>query len=757
MLAFFRKYQKYFFVFITAVIIASFSFFGTFSAVSREEKREDRQVGRAVDGSAIMLSEIQALARFIGADREDGAVQGAVPNLCNDGVVRCDLLRTGLAELLAGAYYESIREDMNARLDKAKRFRPYSHPQYPFLSSQAVWRQFNPAMNEEMAALREEPESSVGVFSRLSRLYQQQSFLTPEALRRVLYFQHQQLGLQIDQGLQYADLSLFGFHSLSDWFGRDFLILAAEFILNAAASAEQKGVKVSLEEAKGDLIANYQESLRKIQPDPLKPFPSFSQHLWTLGFDETGAAEVWRKVLLFRHYFQDVSNAAFVDRLPYKDFASYARETATVALYRWPDPMRLKTMQDLIEFETYMNAVALPSDEPLSLPSVFHPMELIEDDYPELVQASFKAKVREVSLAEAALRAQVKEVWEWELDEKNWDGLKAAFSFLSQGCTREERFHALGKLTPAERASIDAFARSKILGQHSEWRDEALEAAESAETAVSISKASCSLAKVEKPWRLATLLRRAAEGDEEAKTELSSYSDDGKTIYRIEEVEKLSDPRVLTFAEAKSQKLLAKISERSLSAAYAKIRVSNPSKFQTKEGAWKPFSEVKGEVAKSVYSYVFKAIEQLDKTAEWSDGLYAEMRLLPSMRDAYRKLQGQPLDPRWVALEATDSYEDQFKLERTELPIQRTSQEVWMKEKAFAMTPNEWSPIRIPPQGEISFFYLVDKKPSDNLVLDQISFGKEMIAADAQRFLAQKLLETILEKQAIQLPKEVAE
>ena len=101
MLEFFRKYQKYFFVFISIVLVASFSFFGTFSTFSNDPKKEDRILAYSVEGSPLMLSEVQSLARFIGTDREDTPGPGVLPNLCNDGVVRYDLLKTGLAEYRA--------------------------------------------------------------------------------------------------------------------------------------------------------------------------------------------------------------------------------------------------------------------------------------------------------------------------------------------------------------------------------------------------------------------------------------------------------------------------------------------------------------------------------------------------------------------------------------------------------------------------------------------------------------------------------
>jgi len=752
MLEVFRKYQRHLFIFIAIMIIASFSFFGTFSTFSQAETRKDSVLAHAVDGSPIMLSEVRALARFLSTDREDAGQPGVSPNLCNDGVIRHDLLRTGIADLIADSYFESLKTEFELRLDRAKRFRPYVHPDSPFIRAEAVWAQFLPAINREIAQIQEEKEAAPSTFARFSRLYQQQSALTPETLRRILFFLHQQQGLKIDPALQYADLSLFGFHSLTDWFGRDFLAIAAEFILNAAALAEEKGYVVSLEEAKGDLVAHFQNSLQRLQADPSESGISFSQHLRSLGFDEKTASELWRKVLLFRRYFQGVSQSAFLDRLPFKDFTSYAHETARIVQYQWPSSLHLSSLQDLIEFEIYIEAVAPPLEDPLDLPSQFYALEQIGENFPELVQSSYQAKLKKASLPQAALRASVKEVWDWELDEKNWDAMKARFGYLSQGCTREERFQCLEKLPSWQRSQVDNYARLRLLDAHSEWIEEAMAALPSSETTLSVSKASASLPEIEKPWRLNALLQKAAGGSEEAKKELLSYTDDGMTLFRIEEASLVKEPRVLTFEEARKQGLLAKISERSLSAAYPKIRSKHPAPFQTKEGSWKPFSEARVEVAKRVYRDLFNAIERLEERS-WTESDYARYRLLPSTQRAYadlRKGKGE----RWEAKETRDALENQFRLEKSELEIQRVVQDDWMKENAFTLTPGAWSSIRVPENGAGSFFYLIERKPSIDPLPQQIALGKELIAADAQRYLAEKLLASIFKSHSIVIPEE---
>ncbi len=95
---------------------------------------------------------------------------------------------------------------------------------------------------------------------------------------------------------------------------------------------------------------------------------------------------------------------------------------------------------------------------------------------------------------------------------------------------------------------------------------------------------------------------------------------------------------------------------------------------------------------------------------------------------------------------------DQFKLQKKQVLIQKISEENWMKEQAFCMVPGEWSPVRVEDEGEIIFFYLQEKKESAPSLLDPLALGKEILAADAKRYLAERLLDIAKSKQAIVIP-----
>jgi hypothetical protein len=745
MLEFFRRHQRYIFIFVTAIIIASFLFFGTFSTFGGEEERVEQVIGHAVDGSPIYLSEVQRLSHFLATDRDDVPQRGAPSNLFNNGVVRNDFIQTGLASLLYSAYFDSLKEGLADRLDKVKRYRPYAHPEAPHISAQAIWDRFVPGMSEEIRSLQKEGEVTPQTFAQLAQIYQQQQNLHPEIVRKILVYQNQQgQGIRFDNRLPQMDLSLFGFHTLSDWFGKDFLDLVAQFILNASVVAEEKGYRVTLEEAKGDLRHIFQEAAEQAKGN--LPF-SYQQHLQMLGFNEKLAAQTWRKVLLFRRFFQDVGEATFIDPLTYKGFAEYALESAQVKKYEWP--LTIKNVNDLFAFQMYLKAVCPPPKDPLALPKEFLTPEEVADNYPELVQATYRAKVSQLSKNQVGLRASLKELWDWQVEEGHWATLKKNFSFLPAAETREQRFKQLEKLDPSMRSQVDVFSRNLLVDENPIWIEEAFLAQEAKEKTFGVSAAGVQLSGIEQAKQCTLYLQHAIENDPLALAALRCYSNDGSTFYRFEGVERLSEPQILLFEKARG--VLSRLVDQHLQAEYPKVRKRSPEKFQTAEGEWKQFAAVKEEVGLLVFADVIQAIDRLEKQPDAAHS--AARRFLAPTQEAYASLQKNPSDSFWLR-GSGDPLLEQFKLVSKELLVQRTSKEDWMKEQAFLLVPNQWSPIYVPDDGQIVFFYLLEKKPHETPILEQLSFGKATLSADAQRYLGERLIETAQKKQAIVIPVE---
>lgn len=662
MLEFFRKYQRYLFLTITFVMIASFIFYGTFSTFDNGPARVDRVVGKMVDGSSMMASDVQNMSRFIATDAQDFLQpRGLAPNFCNNGVIRIDFLESRLADGLVKDYFDELKGDLEARLNQAKRYTSYVHPQAAFLSAKAIWDHFLPALNKEIASLQQTENSST-LFSNLSRIYLYQSQLPPEVLRRILLQHQKQFSwLTPDPKLNYEDLSLFGFHSVSDWFGRNFVDLVSQFILNVATVAEEKGYKVSLEEARGDLVRNFEDSMQKLAQAKYNPEMSLQQHLRSLGFDERNAAVVWRKVLLFRKYFQDVGEAAFVDQLPYQKVADFINEVAVVQKYGWP--VSLHTAKDLAEFQFYLDAVSVKGKD--RLPKSYLSADEVGKKYPQLVQSTYRGQVAAVSKAQVALRPTIKEMWNWQMDEKNWALLRKQFPHLPATKSREETFNALNQLDPQKRIAVDTWSRETMVDQNPVWVEEALAA----------------VPMVEKTWSVIGFDK--PEPHKEG------------MFYRTEGLTKVEEMRVLKFDEARD--VLAKLVQ-------AKDEPINKEK--------NPFYQM--------------------------------------TKEALTALQKNPNDTQWLQ-SGNDPLVDQFKLIKQEKEVPRT-QEGWMKEQAFMLNAGHWSPVHVADDGQVVFFYLEERKITPAPILDQLSFGKETLSADAKRFASEKILKTIKTKNAIMIP-----
>lgn len=663
MLVFLRKYQRFFLSAVAFTIISSFIFFGVFSTYTNEPAREDAKIGSKMDGSALMLFELQDLSRFIATDREDPIQErGFFPNLCNDGVIRYDFLQSKLAEILVEEYLPSIKADLEEKLEKVKRYRSYVHPEAPFIKAEAVWQRFLPDLNTELAILQHETEPGLVFFTKLAKLYELQRNLPPETLKRILLRQSQQYpALPLDPQLVRGDLALFGFHTVSDWFGRNFLDLVSQFILNAAIEAESKGYKVSFEEAKGDLIHRFQESVQKMAAGKATGELNFHQHLRSLGFDERSACAVWQKVLLFRKYFEDIGNTAFVDRFSYREFLRYSQQVAVVQKYHFP--IQLKNAQDVAEYKAYLQAVAVKAID--GIPTAFYSLDEIEKRYPQLVETTYRAKIAEVSKKEIGLKASLKQISQWAAKEENWEGLKKKFSLPDAG-SEEKRLAVLNSLNATLRLQVDSYIREALVDENPAWVEEALQKA----------------ALEEKTWSV-------SGNSEPILKEKGIY-------YKIEGLEKVEDKHVLTFAQARP--------------ALAALVPKTSAPFTGKDNP-----------------------------------------LIGKVQEAFQALQKNPEDSKWIQ-SGKDPLRDQFKFIGSLQEIKRSSKESWMKEQAFFMLPNVWSPIQVDESGEIVFFYLKERKTTEAPILDQIPFGKQTLAADAKAWVAERLLQKIKKEKAIVIP-----
>lgn len=791
MLDFFRRYQRYFFLVITVVIIISFSFFGTYSTLGSNTWREQIAF-KAINGREVTRSDVDEMALFLATDNEDKMLYGGVwgPNFLNDGVIRKDFLETGLAQELASAYPDDLQDDINKRLAKEKKYTPYHHPQAPFLSVENVWGYFAPQMKTYFDALQAAGNGlDSQAFNHRVQLYLAEKQIPASTLRYVLRYQEKQYGwIKPDDRLNQMDLSLFGYHTLEDWFGSHFTRLISEFIINAAILAENQGYDVSKSEVLTDLIrstqSSYQQNLNNPHLGVTSPEEYLSEQLRRLNMDQARAIKIWRQVLLFRRYFHDAGANALVDTLANQKLQHFAQDTVTVDLYRLPSSLRLGNYDDLQQFETYLYAVTKQDkSDPLALPNQFLTVADVQKKHPELVQKRYILEVAQVNLKALQARIALRELWNWEVEDQNWKNLAQKYPTLAVASakTRDDRFEALERLDSTTRAAVDAFAKQEIVQAHPEWIEQSLSAANPKKMVVGLriqggEMPFSGLNDKENRQKLIRLLDEAPISDKVASdSPLYDFSADHQVYYRIAVLGRSEAQEILTFAEAHSDGTLAEVRDRLLEQYYVTIRGKDSSLYQNENKSWKPFKDVRDAVADQFFLKVVQALEPIYKKGSKGKELKAASKdQMASVRlhSFFSKIKGDleknpSQSEQWVRVQMEEEEEpanladrpvlaDQWKIEKATLDLNRQNpgEAAIDVAEALSLASNEWSSLNAPINGDLSFYQVKNRGESalpTKAVAEQVRQVQALLGSEAQRHLMQQVLADLKSNNAISL------
>lgn len=789
MLEFFRKYQRYFFILITIVIVISFSFFGTYNTLPSDISRE-LPAFRAVDGTLVSRAELDEMVLFLSTDMDDKLYYGGAwgPNFLNNGVIKNQLLQTGVAELLAMQYAAELAPDFENRTTAEKRYPLYVHPQAKFISTESAWSYFAPTMLTDFQTIQQsETALSQPAFAARVRLFLGEKNFSSPMLQQVLRYQEKQFPwITPDENLGRLDLSLFGYHTISDWFGPRFMSLMAEFIINSAKIAEQHGYRVSKTEALADLINNanvsFQQNLRSSHLGVANSQEYYSEQLRRMGMDQNRAAKVWQNVLLARRLFEEAGHSVFVSPVMFSEFVKYAKQPVRGEFYQLPKELKLGDYRALQKFEVYLDAVAARSDQDkaaLSLPqSYLTPLEISKKS-PELVQKHYELEIAHIDKKELLPKISVPDTWRWEGEEANWARLQKKFADLGlkPADSRQARMAILDSLPDNTRAKVDAFARAQILAKRPELIAQALEAQSPALITVGLSLQGAAgepFTGVDDVSALIALLDRASTGDEAATQEqaaanqqLAKFSLDQRHFYKIKVIERLPNEEVLTFAEANRQGILDRLLDRTLQAHYLKIRDKQANTFQKADASWKDLADVKDPVADSYFAGILRAIQaQETGDAALTGSQAASRRLLPYVKEVQKTLESHPEAAEiYVRKEAVGSQSPeklavavplmrQWQLEKRAFQIDRSSNNEQINTiEALELPVNSWSSVVQSPSGAIYFYLKLASDGNENttLVNEKTRQSQGVLSAEAQRILAIQLLSEFKAKKAMSI------
>lgn len=792
MLEFFRKYQRYFFIFIAVVVVISFSFFGIHQGVtSSSEEIQDYPIGSAVDGSQMRKKEIDEIYRFIQSDRADMQLieRRMIPNFFNNGVIRKDFLSSGLGVILADRYFEKIANNFKNRIDQHKKFRPYQHPTIPFIGVEMLWNQILPKQKVQLDQfLHEKLPIDSHLFSLLVDLYLGETAFPPNILRQYLSFQEKQCKwAEPDPGLSQANLSLFHCSTLEDWFGMQFLELASQFIHNAAIIAQEKGYHVSTEQVRVDLFRIGHEALqmqkKSQEVSEAELSDLWKQQLLHLGMNEKAVLTVWKKVMLMRRLFEDYGYATFIDSHQDQTFHSYASKTARIDHYELPPPFQLRTFNELLKLTYYLDIVSAQKQNGTEFPNKLASVDSIKKQCPTLVQNRFLVELTKVKKEDLAQDVSLKQMWEWELHKENFKRLQEEFPELAQSKATdgESYFLALEDLSPSIRKKLDHFARMQIVDRHPDWIIAALDqqTCEIKELPFDANgNIQLHLEGIESGKELSKSLREAAlkgaidadHNAQKARVDLELFTEDQKTYYRFQVLDKDEHMDVLTFAQANERGLLDALVDRYLEDQYAHLKTEYPALFQTQSGDWKPFKDVKYDVGRLLYKDVLHAIdhqsaqrgeelkpdrfENLDAFYP-SRYLYHYMELAKadiSQNEGASHFLAKPLPVQKTgALSPKPELADQWQLIQETKTYRNYEGSPYFDSSLFEMDEKQWSDINCSKDGKLHFFRLEEKQQPQENYVEEIKKGREILSIEAQRFLMTEILEELKKKQAIHL------
>ncbi|NGX34755.1 MAG: hypothetical protein K1060chlam1_01109 [Candidatus Anoxychlamydiales bacterium] len=736
MLRFFRKYQKIFFVIIAFVIIVTFSFFGTQGLLEKSNRVKDKDIAIALDGSKIKLSEIQAMSIFLATDAQDLSYSSKShlrPNLFNSGILK-DFFRSGLSKVFFEKYFDQLQPSFEKKFDKIKKYSPFVHLHDSSITARSIYEMYAPEVLNILNELKSQKELNLKFLNLLSDLYVEQLKIPSESVRRLLYFQEKQKNAEPDQRLYQDSIAFLGFENALDWFGIDFIDLVSEFIIHTSYVAKEKGYVVTHDETINDLMANLNSALDDKDKAQIDTY--YKNVLHYLSMDEKLAAKTWAKVLLYKRYFSDVSNNTLIDSLAYQEFDKYTKSKADVKLYSLPKSLHIKNFEDLIRFEMYLLATSNKSN-PLDVPKKNKDLLEIEKKYPEIIEQKYIVNVKHAPIEKVALKIKVKDMYFWQLEDKNWNKIRAAFAFIEAAKNREEKLKVLDNIQFFQKSQIDAFSRNEMVKQSPNLIAETLSEldAKNYDFYISLKNPKFPI-DIKNADELKTLL------DKQDKIE--NYTQDNKNYFSFEVIKRSEIKEIQSFEKAKKSKVIDQILNNFLKEKYLTLREELFEKFTTEEGSFKKFNQVRLEVAKIVFSDVINKLKTLNLSKDKSlDGL-AKYRLYSYVEDFQKDIQK---DEKFL----DNLKNSQCNLISENLKVSRSKNPNWVESRVFSMDEKKYSSINLLDTGNIEFFYLDSIKHEDDSI-DKIDIARKAMSSETALLLTKRLLKMFEEKKCIVFP-----
>lgn len=617
MFSFLRRYQRAIFLVITAIIILSFSFFGTYSTIA-SGKHENPVWFTTVDGRTIRRMEGAAYLEFLSTSAQRN---GQKVNLFNDGFLEKDILSTCIGEAIFSACEEPVLlEYLKNKKESENKYRTYVHPTTPFLSTEHIWTYFAPELKEQFAAYQAyQGTNAKELFKKKMHLFLLESKFPGNYVKQFLMYQQKQAGfIEPDPTLEGRDFSLFGYASAVDWFGEVYMQKVVQTLLSGAELAKKEGVQVSDDEVMASLYKNVQAAAANFGDLAQRPIQEIvDAAVRALAIDFATVKQIWKDVLLFQRAYVKLYDHMAVSSFPFYEQCQEGAQYKTIDTYSLQPCLRVHSIEDVAQLNLWKKATLQKVESPWQVTRAFLPAHEVVSSYPELVQELFSVSLKMVGPEQLEPLIRFKELWHWQGVDTHFSQLAEKFPLLLQKEAKDpqSRMKIIDALPAAYRLEVDAYAKKLFIKDHPEWIDEQLRSQKSQMKSLFIRPQgkSTTLAGISDMRQLSDLLKKASLG--QVSEPLCRYTQDGCHFYEITVMDR-KPLEIIPLVQLQEEGVLAHLIDTSLEAQYPQLRKQNPKAYMTESGEWKPFSEVRLTLLDQYMAPLWSVLDQMRPKAE---------------------------------------------------------------------------------------------------------------------------------------------
>ncbi len=633
MLALLRKYQKSIFIVTTLVVISTFVFYGAFRAnrgiIAQNKHIKENVLYQTSQGVKVTDADIRQMAAFLN-EEVDSFSQTPI-NMFNGQFVSHYLFEAGIGTSLGTEFFSDIEASLITKFQKMQNYQPYVHPAWPMMSAEKIWEIFAPDLAQAYKEFKSYENPDRDMFAVVQKLFLQATHLPSSFLQQILLaYQNQNPQLPKDPALHHQDLSLFHAHNLSDWFGKEYLDIVAQFVINTASMAKEKGLSFTEAQVHESLLQNGVEFIhiyggKEVAPNQVESL------LQTFCFQhqcsEKDLLRMWKQVMLCKAYLDQGNEIVFEPDF----FQGYMKESAKrlkVSLYQMPKEFQIRTPYDYARIETYLTAI-FPDKAFVHAqwPTAILPLENIKEKTPELVYHKVIVNMASLTKDEAKYHISLKDLWDYETGDLGWKKILTLVPSAKDVAQKADRYAFIKQLPPQKKQEVDEVCKNEMLEKNPQWIENWLNGQTLQEATLII------------PVAGGTLPLSGFVSSEELLQDLSSLkekapniiSKDGVHFYKIEFID-IGAEQIMTFQEAVKEGTLDALVARDLLSFFEEERhkqssLRNSSYDQVKDQLVEMKYSIKEGIQKRFGSFLIEWAEGKGSSPQNLDPLFSQFMI----------------------------------------------------------------------------------------------------------------------------------